>query len=273
MTSPLKTLAICALAASTLSAPPRAEAGIITKTEAVVFTGAVSILTLATLYKQRCVAGGGTFSADGEFRSFGSGPAGIDAFQLVCPQNTEHPPPFRYSGLAMELEPDLALFKSTDKLRANMKAKGKGANPSGCAAHHIVPEDDDKGSDSKPTASDAARGLLRRCDISINDADNGVFLPNKKDEGESQCKGAYHRKLHTKMYYLMVKTTLTTAFAQEGCKGVREALQELGDDLASGPRIRSWSDAVPEGSPSSGAEASGELGSSALPSDPPGGLR
>jgi hypothetical protein len=186
------------------------------------------------LYKERCVSGGGYFNEAG---TFFSGPleTGADGLILPCPAQPDAASVLHYVGMAADIKlSDMPLFKSTRKLRANMKAAGKGTVPKGCATHHIVPEKDSKKSPDGSDPAERARRVLGRCGIDLDDASNGVFLPNRKDESERSCKGAYHPKLHTLNYYLEVAARIVTASQLHGCDGARDALDGLRQELSNG---------------------------------------
>ena len=68
------------------------------------------------------------------------------------------------------------------------------------AAHHIVAH-------GRKIAA-PAQNVLTRFNIHIDDAANGVFLP---DRAASAAPGMYHRTLHTTRYYQAVNQALTSA--------------------------------------------------------------
>ena len=119
---------------------------------------------------------------------------------------------------------DLYIEARTEKLRRNMAAAGDLKPGDGCAAHHIVMKDD-----GKFPASEHARKLLEKCGIDLDSAENGVWLPDTKED--SACHGEYHRTLHTEEYAIYVYTELRDAFVEKGCGGVREALQGIKESL------------------------------------------
>lgn len=109
---------------------------------------------------------------------------------------------------------------SPPKLEGNMKAKFGLSKPDGYAVHHIV----------AGQASDAekARRVLQRFKIDINDADNGVFLPNKPGVGTTE---AYHRTLHTPQYHRNVLYRLNKASDEASA---RDILAEIAQELTAG---------------------------------------
>jgi hypothetical protein len=86
--------------------------------------------------------------------------------------------------------------------------------PDGSAAHHIVA--------SGAQAAAPARAVLRRFDIGINDAANGVFLPATRIVPNA-AGAAVHSPLHTRAYYQAVNAALRRAATRE------EALEVLND--------------------------------------------
>ena len=76
--------------------------------------------------------------------------------------------------------------------------------PTGAAAHHIVAFDD-------PRAL-AAQEVLEQYDVGINNAENGVYLPDSVD---SPAPGVYHRGVHTNLYYSEVNEMLSQAKSRE----------------------------------------------------------
>ncbi len=114
-------------------------------------------------------------------------------------------------GLAGEPSPSAVL-------RANMKSTGTRPPPFPNAAHHIVAFD--------ASAAAPARAHLERLGISINDADNGVFL-RYTEEG----LGPYHPEIHTTIYYEEVNQRVLSAATVEQA---RATLREIGGQLAEG---------------------------------------
>jgi len=119
---------------------------------------------------------------------------------------------------------DLVYLKSeTKELKDNLKKSGE-LKAKGCAAHHIVPQNDQR------AASDNARRILKACKIDINDARNGVYLPYKES---AACTGANHSKLHTNRYYNYVAEILLNAMNNNGCESVIDELSSLKNQLRS----------------------------------------
>jgi hypothetical protein len=100
--------------------------------------------------------------------------------------------------------------------------------PDGCAAHHIVP--DQEGRPGLKAFADAARFAIDGC-IDINDAENGVYLPSRAN---ASCPGSYHRTLHNKKYYHDISSRLSDARSNDGCLGVRKELNAIKSDLING---------------------------------------
>ena len=93
------------------------------------------------------------------------------------------------------------------------------------AAHAIV-------SGSHPEAR-AARRILAKFKIRIDDPDNGVFLPKSEDYvPHPEMPDAHnHAKIHTEEYYVNITTVLSTATSEYEC---RLALRLIRDKLVDG---------------------------------------
>lgn len=113
------------------------------------------------------------------------------------------------------------ILNATKDIRRNMAAEGDAAKR-GCAAHHIVPK-----KDNKLKENEESREILRSCNIGIDDAINGVYLPHNSD---AQCKGSKHRSLHTKEYYRAIFDFLN-ASRRNGCESVKDTLRRFKQDL------------------------------------------
>lgn len=140
------------------------------------------------------------------------------------------------SGLNQYKKADTLAKTSYSKLKRaliaeSVAAGGSGEPPEGCDAHHIVPQQD-KRKFAQPYAENA-RAILKECHIDIDSADNGIFLPSRKD-GTSQCEGTYHRDLHTEPYYKFIFESLNNAKLDQGCDGVTDALRTIKHNLLNG---------------------------------------
>lgn len=107
----------------------------------------------------------------------------------------------------------------SDVLAGNLDALGV-ARPSNAAAHHLV-----AGTDSR---AGLARSILVREGIDINEAANGVFLPQSRRV--QQAPVMTHSTIHTDAYYL----ELTRRLAGAAPGTVRETLRSVADDIADG---------------------------------------
>lgn len=119
----------------------------------------------------------------------------------------------------------LLLQKSqTKELRKSLKAAGEDGDK-GCAAHHIVPKNENR----KWARDDAedVREILSNCNIHIDDAINGIYLPFNQD---AECVGANHRKLHTMDYYRELVRRLARG-ALNDCHDVKNELREIKKEL------------------------------------------
>jgi hypothetical protein len=94
--------------------------------------------------------------------------------------------------------------------------------PDDHAAHHIVAP-----GESRYPGAKEERDILDNFGIKIDDAVNGVWLPNKPGVGP----GAYHPSLHTRVYYKEVEKLLRDATTKEHAI---EILGEIGERLKNG---------------------------------------
>lgn len=166
-------------------------------------TAAVAVGTLIYMNAKKAPGNGCSEDSSGLGQGSGSG----------CKEGADKP--------SLAEKADLLLLKAkTAKLRKNLAANGEKAQK-GCAAHHLVPQDENR--DWARDDVESARSVLDACGIGVDDALNGVYLPFNKD---AECEGANHRKLHTKIYYSTVKALLATA-AHNGCGEVEVRLNEI----------------------------------------------
>ena len=107
----------------------------------------------------------------------------------------------------------------SEVLAANLDALGV-ARPGNAAAHHLV-----AGTDSRAAL---ARTILAREGIDINEAANGLFLPQSRRV--QQAPVMTHSTIHTDAYYL----ELTRRLAGAAPGTVRETLRSVADDVAGG---------------------------------------
>ena len=125
-------------------------------------------------------------------------------------------------GKAMDVVQDISDFillkKDSYVLGKNLEAAGY-ARPEDAAAHHMV------ASGSRNASAEQSRALLDKFGIKVNDAVNGVFLP---DSNDSSAPGANHRQLHTKKYYDAVLDRLQQAQSKQDAievlNGIRDQL-------------------------------------------------
>lgn len=110
-------------------------------------------------------------------------------------------------------------------------AGGPPEKPDGCDAHHIVPQRD--GRAWAKEFVDSAREILKECNIGINSAENGIYLPNGK-KLNSECEGIHHPAVHTKHNYEKLSELLKDAKINNGCDGVRDTLLEIKNSLLRG---------------------------------------
>jgi len=102
-------------------------------------------------------------------------------------------------GASLDEEP------SAEKLDRALKAAGE-KKPPGTAVHHIVA--------GKAPLAEAARKVLRKFGIGINDASNGVYLPCNS-RLPCDAPGAIHSQIHTEKYFKAVELALRRAATRE----------------------------------------------------------
>ncbi len=107
---------------------------------------------------------------------------------------------------------------------ARVAAGGPPEKPDGCDAHHIVPQKE--GRAWAKEYADTARNILKKCNIGINSAENGVYLPNGKTNN-SQCEGTSHKEVHTQDYYKFLAKSLEDAEREGGCDEVSNQLNKI----------------------------------------------
>lgn len=98
----------------------------------------------------------------------------------------------------------------SEVLGRNMENNGT-VRPADTAAHHIVAH-------SSPKAA-AARAVLGKFGMDINDADNGVFLP-RSSSSANPTGAAVHSTLHTNDYYDAVNDALSGAQSRQDVQDI-----------------------------------------------------
>lgn len=130
---------------------------------------------------------------------------------------------------------DINLLRSshTAELRKGLNderiASGLPPDPEDCDAHHIVPKQE--GRQWAKQYADDSREILNECEISIDSAENGVYLPGSKVG--AKCSGTYHKSLHTREYYINIRDRLANAYTQ-GCDAVYDELRNIKAELLEG---------------------------------------
>lgn len=108
----------------------------------------------------------------------------------------------------------------SEKLAQNMFEEFRLPRSRGWAAHHIV-------AGNEPEA-EPARMILQRFGIDINDAYNGVYLPQEPSVGTTEM---YHRSLHTQVYHESVYLRLWDGVDADHARAI---LQEIASELRAG---------------------------------------
>jgi hypothetical protein len=109
--------------------------------------------------------------------------------------------PYSAQALLADAEREV---RHSDTLARNIRNATGVAKPTGAAAHHIV-------ATGEPLA-EGSRLRLFGWGIGINDADNGVYLPNSADAAiPGLPQATQHRPIHTEKYYINVYARLRLA--------------------------------------------------------------
>ncbi len=118
----------------------------------------------------------------------------------------------------------------TLKQNSTIMAHNLGGPRKGYAAHHIIPALD--------KYAQAARDILKKHGIDINDALNGVFLPTNNQVGG----GLVHRGRHPKEYSDKVSELIVMADNNGGAIKVESVLKEMKSELQKAQPGIGWRD-------------------------------
>ena len=132
----------------------------------------------------------------------------------------------KYQAEAKGMTRQQFLKESHDSKRLSRHIKAIGiSRPPNVAAHAII-------SGGHPEAN-AARKILAKFKMRIDDPDNGVYLPRDSRfmPHENMPDAANHAKVHTDEYYINVTNILNTATSQLEC---RVALKLIAKKLQNG---------------------------------------
>lgn len=107
-----------------------------------------------------------------------------------------------------------------DRLSRFMKSSGI-TRPVNTAAHAII-----SGAHERATA---ARKILAKWKIRIDDPDNGVFLPKNSDytPHPQMPQAVNHAAIHTKEYYVNITAMLTPTKSEEECRLVLKLIGKM----------------------------------------------
>ncbi|WP_420832666.1 RHS repeat-associated core domain-containing protein [Pseudomonas laurylsulfatiphila] len=118
------------------------------------------------------------------------------------------------------------------KALSNNMTKGGTPRPANSAAHHIV------GDTAKLAAP--ARAVLAKHDIHVDDAVNGVFLPNRNNI-DSSVPGILHNGKHPNSYFENVNQLIISADKAGGKPMVLKTIDRIRNTLLTSPRDAQWS--------------------------------
>jgi|GEM_PF-2495734 len=121
------------------------------------------------------------------------------------------------------------------QLSAAMEKNGT-PRPANSAAHHIVGE--------TSRGAESARNILKKHDIDINGAQNGVFLPNRNNT--DGMAGILHNGRHPNDYLDAVNTKILSADRRGGKDAVLAELENIRNILSSANRNANWKNVLGE---------------------------
>ena len=115
--------------------------------------------------------------------------------------------------------PRTAMIQSPSELLAeNMRKAGLGPLPDGHAAHHMVAWDDSR--------AEIARDILADANIPINDARNGIYLPQTPENTVAEALER-HQTIHTDEYYQAIEDRLLKAAEADSVEGELARIRNL----------------------------------------------
>ncbi|MEE4716347.1 RHS repeat-associated core domain-containing protein [Pseudomonas alliivorans] len=117
-------------------------------------------------------------------------------------------------------------------LSSNMTKAGT-PRPANSAAHHIVGD--------TSMLADPARKVLAKHDIDVDDAVNGVFLPNRNNI-DPALPGILHNGRHPNSYFESVNELIINADRAGGKPMVLKTIDKIRSTLLASPRDAQWSD-------------------------------
>jgi Domain of unknown function (DUF4157)/A nuclease family of the HNH/ENDO VII superfamily with conserved AHH len=135
----------------------------------------------------------------------------------AVPKDVPHELPAGTHGIGTTTRPRTSAMTDPEVLAVNL-TKRLGTRPLNHAAHHIVPKGMKEAED--------ARAILRRASIGINDAENGIWLPNDYSVVNTTT-GEIHASIHTQRYIAWITDMLKEAEHSGGPDSVRRTLEQL----------------------------------------------
>ena len=147
--------------------------------------------------------------------------------------------PFWHNSIGQDFSPKIVngvLRPDAEKLRNNIRIAMKIDDPgTDFTPHHIVPTYTSDYTPNMKEASDRARAVLTKHDIKINEAANGVFLPNRKAlnvDYDPSVYGQIHNGGHSLEYLKYVADRLQAADRRGfSANEIRDELQMIADEL------------------------------------------
>ncbi|WP_424409890.1 RHS repeat-associated core domain-containing protein [Pasteurella sp. PK-2025] len=140
--------------------------------------------------------------------------------------------PFGYVGNPLDWVDLFGLSSCSQILGRNLESAGI-VRLKNMAAHHIIPVKDQYG------LLVDAHAILRKYNIDINDAVNGVFLPTYKNT-DSVISGILHSGSHPKRYLSSINSRILSADIFGGKQGVISELNNIRNILSNANRHADW---------------------------------
>lgn len=126
----------------------------------------------------------------------------------------------RYAEMANRITSESLLEEKhrPQRMTRYMSATGAGKKPPNTATHAIV--------SGTHELARAARKILAKFKIRIDDPSNGVFLPKNNNyvPHPAMPEASNHAKIHTELYYLNITNQLSLANTRSECAAILQAI-------------------------------------------------